>query len=63
MTRAALIKGISLRLAFNFLEVQRFNLLSRLEHGSIQAGMVQEELRALHLILKANRRRLAFSGS
>jgi hypothetical protein len=34
--------------------LQRFSpLSSRWEHGSIQAGMVQEELRALHLHLKA----------
>jgi hypothetical protein len=31
----------------------------RWEHGSIQAGMVQEELRALHLHLKAASRILA----
>ena len=36
------------------LQVQRFNLLSsRQEHRSIQAGMVQEERRVLHLPLKA----------
>jgi hypothetical protein len=36
------------------LQVQRFSLLSsRQEHSSIQAGMVQEELRVLHLHLKA----------
>jgi hypothetical protein len=36
------------------LQVQRFSpLSSRQEHGSIQAGMVQEELRVLHLHLKA----------
>jgi hypothetical protein len=29
------------------------------EHGSIQAGMVQEELRVLHLHLIVARRRLA----
>jgi hypothetical protein len=29
------------------------------EHGSVQAGMVQEELRVLHLVPIANRRRLA----
>jgi len=34
-------------------------LSSRWEHGSIQAGMVQEELRALHLHLKATNRILA----
>jgi hypothetical protein len=28
-------------------------------HGSIQAGMVQEELRVQHLVLKSNRRRWA----
>jgi hypothetical protein len=32
--------------------------LSRWEHGSIQAGMVQEELRALHHHLKAARMRV-----
>jgi hypothetical protein len=36
------------------LQVQRFSpLSSRWEHGSIQAGMVQEEVRVLHLHLKA----------
>jgi hypothetical protein len=35
------------------LQVQRFSPLSSQEHGSIQAGMVQEELRDLHLHLKA----------
>jgi hypothetical protein len=36
------------------LQVQRFSTLSsRREHGSIQAGMVQEELRVLDLHLKA----------
>jgi hypothetical protein len=34
-------------------------LLSRQEHDSIQAGMVQKELRVQHLVPKANRRRLA----
>jgi hypothetical protein len=39
---------------------KRFSQLSsRQEHGSAQAGMVQEELRVLHLHLKATRRRLA----
>jgi hypothetical protein len=42
------------------LQVQRFSLLSsRQEHGSIQAGMVQEELKVLHLLLKAASRILA----
>jgi hypothetical protein len=41
-------------------QVQRFSSLSsRQEHGSIQAGMVQEKLRVLHLYLKSTRRRLA----
>jgi hypothetical protein len=43
------------------LQVQRFSpLSSRWEHGSIWAGMVQEELRVLHLHLKAASRILAF---
>jgi hypothetical protein len=38
------------------LQVQRFSpLSSRQEYGSIQAGMVQEKLRVLHLHLKATR--------
>jgi len=41
------------------LQGQRFSpSSSRWAHGSIQAGMVQEELRVLHLHLKAARRRL-----
>jgi hypothetical protein len=36
------------------LEVQRFSpSSSRQEHGSVQSGMVQRELRVLHLHLKA----------
>jgi hypothetical protein len=38
---------------------QRFNPVSRQEHGSIQAAMVQEELRVLHLHLKTASRILA----
>jgi hypothetical protein len=34
-------------------------LSSRQEHGIFQAGMVQEELKVLHLAPKANRRRLS----
>jgi hypothetical protein len=42
------------------LQVQRFSPLSSgQEHGSVQAGMVQEELRVLHLVPKADRRALA----
>jgi hypothetical protein len=41
------------------LQVQRFSPLSSgWEHDSIQAGMVQEELRVLHLVPKAARRGL-----
>jgi hypothetical protein len=43
------------------LQGQRFSpLSSRWEHCSIQAGIVQEELRVLHFVPKENRRRLAF---
>jgi hypothetical protein len=42
------------------LQDQRFSpLSSRQEHGSIQAGMVQEELKVLHLYLKAASRTLS----
>ena len=42
------------------LQVQRVSLLSpRQEHGSIQAGVVQEDLGVLHLDLKAISRILA----
>jgi hypothetical protein len=41
------------------LQAQRFSSLSRWELGSIQAGMVQEELRVLQLHLKAAGRILA----
>jgi hypothetical protein len=43
------------------LQVQRFSpLSSRQEQSSIQAGMVQAELRVLHLHLKAAMGRLTF---
>ena len=39
------------------LQVQRFSpVSSRQEYGSIQAGMLQEELRVLHLVMKVNMR-------
>ena len=58
MTKASLIKKQHLIGAG--LQVQRFSpLSSKREHGSIQAGMVQAELRVLHLHLKAARKRLA----
>jgi hypothetical protein len=46
------------------LQVQRFSpLSSRWKHGSIQAGMMQAELRVLHLHLKAARGRLTLPVS
>jgi hypothetical protein len=42
------------------MQVQRFSSLpARQEHGIIQIGMVQAELRVLYLHLKAARGRLA----
>jgi hypothetical protein len=42
------------------LGLQRFrSIIIRQEHGSTQAGMVQEELRVIHLHLKAGSRILA----
>ncbi|XP_063135216.1 copine-5 isoform X3 [Rattus norvegicus] len=44
----------------DIVQLQRFSpLSSRREHGSIQAGMVQEELRVLHLHPKEARNRLS----
>jgi hypothetical protein len=57
MTKATLIKDLHLLGAG--LQVQRFSPLSRQEHSSIQASMVHEKLRALHLHLKAVSIRLA----
>jgi len=53
MTKATLI-----RTTFNWgWQVQKFSSLSsRWEHGSIQAGLVQEKLRVLHVYLKADSR-------
>jgi hypothetical protein len=54
MTNASLIRTALIGAG---LKVQRFSPSpSRWEHGSVQAGMVQEELRVLHLHLKAARR-------
>jgi hypothetical protein len=42
------------------LQVQKFSpLSSRWEHGSIQAGMAQEELRVLQPHIKATGRKMA----
>jgi hypothetical protein len=57
MTKAALI-----RTTFNCrcLQAQRFSPLTpRREHGRVQTSMGQEELRVLHLYLKATWKRLA----
>ena len=55
MTKTTLIRTIGAGL-----KIHRFGpLSSRQEHGSIQAGMVQEELRVLHPVPKASRRRPA----
>jgi hypothetical protein len=52
MTKATFIKTTLIRAA---LQVQRFNpLSSRWEHGSVQTGMVEEELSVLHLVLRVN---------
>jgi hypothetical protein len=57
MTKASLIKKQHLIGAS--LQVLSFSpLSSRWEHGSIQAGMAQAELRVLHLHPKAAGRRL-----
>jgi hypothetical protein len=45
------------------LQIQKFSILSsRQEHGSVQAGMMWETLRVLHLVTEANRKRW-LSGS
>jgi hypothetical protein len=36
-------------------------MMAIIKHGPVLAGMVQEELRILHLVPKANRKRLAKS--
>jgi hypothetical protein len=49
-------QGNSYKTTFNWadLQIQRFSpVSSRWEHGTVQAGMVQEELRVLHFHLKA----------
>jgi hypothetical protein len=51
MTMASLIKDNVLLVLLRGSEVSP--LSSRQEHGSIQAGMVQKDLRVLHLHLKA----------
>ena len=59
MTQASLIKDQPHFIEAG-LQVQKFSpVSSRREHGSIQAGLVQEELRVLHLHLKAACRILA----
>jgi hypothetical protein len=57
MTKVTLIKDILLGLAYRFRGSVHYH--QGRKHGSFQAGMVQEkELRVLHLVPKAVRRRL-----
>jgi hypothetical protein len=63
MTKATLIRMTLRRTTFNWgwftgSEVQSI-ISSRQDHGSVQAGREQEELRVLHLHLKAASRILA----
>jgi hypothetical protein len=59
MTKASLIKKKKQHLIGAGLQIQRFSpLSSRWEHGRIQAGMAQEELRVLCLHPKAASGRL-----
>jgi hypothetical protein len=54
MTKATLTKSNNLIGAG--LQIQSFSpLSSKWEHGSIWAGIMQEELRDLHLLLEARR--------
>lgn len=53
MTKATHLVGAGL-------QVQRLNL--RQEHGRVQAGMEQEEMRVLHLHPKESRSRLNSGG-
>ena len=57
MIKATLIKDILLGLADRFKGSVHYHQGGK--HGSVQVGMAQEKLRVLHLVLKANRRRLA----
>jgi hypothetical protein len=51
MTKATLLRELSIGAG---LQVQRFSpLSSSWEHGSIQAGMMQAEMRVVHLYLRA----------
>jgi hypothetical protein len=59
MIKTTLTKdNISLGLTYRFIGSVCYHLGRK--HGSIQAGMVQEELRVLHLVLKATRGKLLF---
>jgi hypothetical protein len=50
----------NIQLGLTYLHVQKFSpLSSKREHGSIQPGMMQAELRVLYLHLKAASRILA----
>jgi hypothetical protein len=52
-----MIKATLLRITFNWCWLTAHDHQGR-KHGSIQAGMVLEMLRALHLVPKAKRRGL-----
>ena len=57
MTKATLIKeNISLERAYSFRGLVHYS--HSMKHGSLQADMVLEESRGLHLDLKADRGRL-----
>ena len=53
MTKANFIKDISLELLFRFRDSVHHHQGGK--HDSVQAGMALEELRVLHLVLKAAR--------
>ena len=65
MTKATLIKAnIQLGLAYSFKGLVHYHHGERRwEHGSLQADLVLEEPRVLHLDAKATRRRLSSAGS
>ena len=60
MTKATLIKDISLGLAYRFRGSVHYHHGGK--HGSVQAGMVLEELRVLHLDPKAEEEDLYHTG-
>ena len=58
MTKSTLIKdNVSLVLAYRFRGLVHYH--HGRKHGSVQAGMVLEDLRVLHLVPKTSRKGLA----